>query len=382
VRKTPPPSLLNYTNDGAITASRETVVKSFKVASAAAVLLASTSAHAQTNVTVYGIMDACVAVSTNNEGPTTQISSGCGYGSRLGFRGQENLGNGLKADFTLESGISLDTGALGQGGRLFGRKALVGLIGSYGQIHVGRDYSPTFYLVRPVDPWKLGMGTASSMISTGARSDGLGRNDNAIVYTSPTMRGFTVKGSYALGESATENSRGRDAKGMLVSYTDGKLLAGVGFSSNANAQDSGNDKTATIGASYKFTSIEPAFLYQVGKWEGTRTTAAPALPNAFFSRDYDSLMVGFTLQPGGQGGRWIASYKRYNDKTARDFDAQQVTVGYKYELSKRTELYTAYSRVKNGDNSQYAVVDANTTYGPVNPGMSPSTFFAGITHRF
>jgi GBP family porin len=357
-------------------------VKSIKVASAAAVLLVSTSAHAQTSVTIYGIMDACVAVSNNTEGARTQVSSGCGYGSRLGFRGQEDLGGGMKADFTLESGISLDTGALGQGGRLFGRKALVGLIGSYGQLHVGRDYSPTFYLVRPVDPFKLGLGTASSMISTGSRSDGLGRNDNSIVYTSPNLRGFTIKGSYALGESATEESRARDAKGVLVSYTDGKLLAGVGFSSNANALDSGSDKTATVGASYKFKSVEPAFLYQTGKWEGTRTVAAPSIANSFFSRDYASLMVGLTLQPGGVGGRWIATYKRYNDKTVRDFDADQITVGYKYSLSKRTELYTAYSRVSNSDNSAFAVVDANTTYGPVNPGMSPSTFFAGITHVF
>lgn len=357
-------------------------MKSIKAAAAATVLLATPLAHAQSNVVVYGIMDACLAVSNGTEGPRTQLNSGCAFGSRLGFRGQEDLGGGLKADFTLESGISLDSGALGQGGRLFGRKALVGLSGSLGQLHVGRDYSPVFYLIRPVDPFKLGMGTASSMISTGARSDGSGRNDNAIVYTSPKVRGFTVKGSYALGESATERSRARDARGVLVSYSDGKLLAGVGFSSNVNALDTGNDRAATIGASYKFTSIEPAFLYQVGKWEGTRTVAAPSLPASFFSRDYASLMVGVTVQPGGQGGRWIASYKRYDDKTASDFDADQITVGYKYSLSKRTELYTAYSRVSNGANSAFAVVDANTTHGPVNPGNDPSTVFAGVTHVF
>lgn len=359
-------------------------MKSIKAAAAATVLLAipMSQAHAQSSVVVYGIMDACIAISNGTEGPRTQLNSGCAYGSRLGFRGQEDLGGGLKADFTLESGISLDSGALGQGGRLFGRKALVGLSGSLGQLHVGRDYSPSFYLIRPVDPFKLGMGTASSTISTGARSDGAGRNDNAIVYTSPAMRGFTLKAQYALGESATEQSRARDARGALLSYSDGKLLAGVGFSSNANALDSGRDKTATVGASYKFTSFEPAFLYQVGKWEGTRTEAAPSLPASFFSRDYDSLMVGVTVQPGGKGGRWIASYKRYNDKTVRDFDADQITVGYKYSLSKRTELYTAYSRVSNGANTAFAVVDANTTHGPVSPGNNPSTLFAGITHVF
>lgn len=359
-------------------------MKLIKAATAAPVLLAflQAEAQAQTNVAVYGIIDACLAISSGTEGARTQINSGCGFGSRLGFRGQEDLGRGLKADFTLESGINLDSGALGQGGRLFGRKALVGLIGSFGQLHVGRDYSPIFYLVRPVDPFKLGTGTASSMISTGARNDGAGRNDNAIVYTSPTLTGFTLKGSYALGESANGNSRAGVAKGLLVSYNNGGLLAGIGVSANANALDTGKDKAATVGASYQFRSIEPAFLYQVGKWEGSRTRAVPSLPNSFFSRDYASLMVGVTVRAANTGGRWIATYKRYDDRTARNFDADQVTVGYKYSLSKRTELYTVYSRVSNGDNSAFAVVDATTTYGPVNPGNSPSTLFAGITHTF
>jgi predicted porin len=236
--------------------------------------------------------------------------------------------------------------------------------------------------VQPVDPWKLGMGTASSTISTAARPDGLARNDNAIIYTSPVIGKVTVKAQYAAGETGTAYVHARDSKGVLVSYNDGKLLAGAVYNTHANATDAGNDRTMTIGASYKFAQVEPAFLYQVGKWEGSRTLAAPSLPSTFFSRDYTSFMVGATYRVAGTAGRFIGTFKRYNDKTVRNYDADQLTVGYKYNLSKRTELYTAVSRMANKNNAAFAVVDATTTYGPVNPGKNPSTMFAGITHNF
>lgn len=358
-------------------------MKTFKVASAAAILLISPFASAEANVKVSGIIDACVALSTGIDGAKAQLNSGCAYGSRLIFSGKEDLGGGLSANFSLESGFNIDTGALGQGGRLFGRRALVGLGSPYGELQAGRDYAPTFYLVRPIDPFKLGTGTASSMVSSAARSDGQARNDNAIVYTSPTVRGFALKAQYALGESTTAGaSRGRDAKGVLVSYTAGGLYAGAAYNSSANATDTGNDKIATIGASYKTREFEPAFLYQVGKWEATRTLAVPSVATSVFSRDYASMLVGLTYQPGGTGGRWIGSFKRYNDKTARNFDAGQLTLGYKYSLSKQTELYLAHSRVINKNGAAYAVVDAINTYGAVEAGANPATLFAGITLRF
>lgn len=359
-------------------------MKSINTAAAAtaAILLAAPFAQAQSNVTISGIIDGCVAVAHGTTGTSTQINSGCAYGSRLIFRGQEDLGNGMKADFSLESGFNIDSGALGQGGRLFGRKALVGLTTNYGALHLGRDYAPAFYLIRPVDPFKLGMGTAGSMISTSARPDGSARNDNAVVYTSPTVNGFSVKAQYAAGETGTVNEHARDSKGILLLYSKGPAFGGIVYNTHANATDSGNDRTLTIGGSYKFLAVEPAFLYQIGKWEGSRTVAVPAVANSLYSRDYNSMLLGVTVQPGGKGGRYIVSYKRYDDKTVRNFDASQITVGYKYSLSKRTELYAAYSRVDNKNKAAYSVSDATTTYGPVDPDSKPSTLFAGITHNF
>jgi GBP family porin len=359
----------------------ETIVNLLKATSALAVALISPLAAAQSNVAVYGIVDACMVAADGIAGARTQINSGCAYGSRLGFRGQEDLGGGMKADFILESGFNIDTGVLGQGGRLFGRKALLGLSGGYGHVQIGRDYAPTFYLVRPVDPFRLGLGTASSMISTAARPDGVGRNDNAIVYTSPKLNGFSVKSEYALGEATATSTTTRDSKGILVSYESGGLLAGAAYNTLANASNTANDRIATIGASYQLGSIQPAILYQVGKWEGTRSLAAPAVANSFFSRDYTSMMLGVTIGLG-KGSNLIGTYKSYNDKTVRNFDASQVTVGYKYQLSKRTELYTAYTRLTNKNNAAYGLVDATTTYAPSGAGTDPSALYVGVTHNF
>ena len=106
----------------------------------AAIGAISGSASAQSNVTVYGIIDASIAHSQSEAAPSKlSIDSGNWYGSRLGFRGSEDLGDGLSAIFQLENGFSVDTGNLGQSGRLFGRHAWVGLKGSLGMLRVGRS---------------------------------------------------------------------------------------------------------------------------------------------------------------------------------------------------------------------------------------------------
>ena len=353
-----------------------------KATPALAVALLSPYAAAQSNVTLYGILDACVVSAHGTSAAGTQANSGCAYGSRFGFRGQEDLGGGLKADFTLESGISLDNGTLAQNGRLFGRKALVGLITPYGQLHMGRDYAPTFYLVRPVDPYKAGIGSATTMVSTSARPDGSGRNDNSIVYTSPRKNGYGIKASYALGEHTATSTTTRDAKGVLFSYESDKLLAGVAYNATTNATGRADDHTATIGASVKTGFFQPAFLFQVGKWEGTRSVAAPSLATSFFSRDYRSAMVGATFAFGPGRGNLIATYKRYDDKTVRNFDADQVTVGHKYQLSKRTELYAVYTRQSNKGAAAYGLMDATNAFAANGAGTAPSAFYLGITHIF
>lgn len=340
------------------------------------------SAFAQSNVSIYGLVDACIAVTHGITGAKYQLNSGCSLGSRLGFKGEEDLGGGMKANFILENGFNIDSGNIGQGGRFFGRKSVVGLRGPMGEIQLGRDYTPSFYLISPIDPFSLGMGTASSMVSTAARGTDTGRNDNSFIYTSPNFNGFSAKAQYSLGESTSTATRGSDAKGLMFSYRSGALLVGAAYNNQANAADTASDKVSTVGGSYDLGYAKPAFLYQSGKWEGTRLASAPSSATSAFSRNYQSYMIGVTVPFGFKGGNLIVSHKRYDDKTVSNFDAVQTTLGYKLALSKRTKVYTAYSALTNKNKSALAIVDATTTYGTTVANSKPSTFWSGIEHNF
>ena len=111
------------------------------VIAAAALLALSGMTHAQTSVSIYGIVDAgLVRESGGPDGNVTGLGGGVASGSRLGFRGKEDLGGGLSANFLLENGFNSDNGTLGQGGLLFGRQMYVGLSGNFGAVRMGRQY--------------------------------------------------------------------------------------------------------------------------------------------------------------------------------------------------------------------------------------------------
>ncbi|RZA25036.1 MAG: porin, partial [Lysobacteraceae bacterium] len=161
------------------------------------------SASAQTSVTVYGIIDAAVEHYTNADAAgkdmTRLPSLGGGmFPSRLGFRGNEDLGGGLKAVFALENGFAPDTGVAGQGGRLFGRQAWVGLAGSWGQLTVGRNYNMMTVSTYDIDlfgPSQYGLGSLDSFIPNG-------RSDNSVAYKG-TFNGLTVGATYSLGRDTS-----------------------------------------------------------------------------------------------------------------------------------------------------------------------------------
>ncbi|HEX7647654.1 MAG TPA: porin, partial [Noviherbaspirillum sp.] len=115
-------------------------------------------AAAQTAVSVYGLMDlGVVAESGGPGGSLLKLTSGISAGSRIGFRGTEDLGDGLKAKFVIESGIAADTGGVTQGGLVYGRQAFVGLDGHFGSLTAGRQYAPHFLAIDDIDPFGTGL---------------------------------------------------------------------------------------------------------------------------------------------------------------------------------------------------------------------------------
>lgn len=152
------------------------------------------------SVTTYGVLDQAVEYVGNVTGgrginriPTLTGS----VPSRLGFRGAEDLGDGLRALFTLEQGFGVDTGTLGQGGRAFGRQAFVGLSGDWGTVSLGRQYTMLFWSILDADilgPNLYGTGSLDSYIPNA-------RADNSIAYRG-TFSSFTVGATYSLGRDA------------------------------------------------------------------------------------------------------------------------------------------------------------------------------------
>lgn len=365
--------------------SRASMVPTLLACAAAALTgpaLAQSAPAPSSSVTVYGVTDACAVFYRSATGPRTQINGGgCFYGSRLGFRGTEDLGGGLRAYFILEGGLTLDNGSIAQGGRAWGRKSLVGLGGSLGAVELGRDYAPAFYLLSAIDPMQLGIGSALATIWSGSASTASGRTDNAIAYLSPEISGLSMRVQVAPGEqSPPAASRGGDTKGINLFYRHGGLLLSAAYANGRNTAGTAADSATTLGGKFDFGRFSLAAVAQSGAWEGTRSAAAPSSATSLFSRRYNSYLIGGTVK--FDLASFSATYKRYDDRTAANFDADIWSVVYIYPLSKRTQLYTGATQLKNKRASSYGASDGNGAYTGVAPGGKSRPIDFGITHFF
>ncbi|AKU20898.1 porin [Massilia sp. NR 4-1] len=319
-------------------------------------VLAAGGAGAQTNITVYGSMD--LGIVHESGGPKAAgwtVQSGVEAGSRLGFKGTENLGGGLQALFVLESGIAGDTGGSRPGGLAFGRQTLVGLSGGFGTVKLGRQFNLLTYALMDVDPFGGGHEGAYSNIMF---SDF--RTSNGIYYTTPTMQGFKASLTYAPGETPG-NSKAKRETGLALEYQRGPLFAVFAHRTLEDATGSSRNKVSFAGATYQVGAFKGALGYAVNK--------DPAM--AMDSRD---LIVGATCEHGPS--TYLVSWIRHNDRSGLDQDANQAAIGYTFALSKRTDLYSSYSRINNKNGAPFTVGNA------IEVGSGKRGFAAGINHKF
>lgn len=334
---------------------------------------------AQSNVSMYGIVDAgLVHESGGTAGSVTKLTSGIGSQSRLGFRGKEDLGGGLSATFVLEAGMTIDNGASTQGGLLFGRTALVGLEGGFGSVVMGRFFTPYFVTLGFVaDPFGTGFaGTAANLIP----SVGL-RMNNTVKYTTPNIQGFSGEIAYGFGEIAGDNSAQR-AIGAALAYKNGPLNIRLGYhnknNDTATVKGTSNSKNTLLAANYDFGVAKAHFGYGVNKGLNSSSLAAAnpfgaaVAPTA--STDSTNLLLGVSVPFGAS--KVLASYIRKDDKTGFNQDADQVAVGYTYALSKRTDLYTAFARIKNKNGAGYIAGNGTEL------GSGDKAFNVGVRHTF
>ncbi|KAF1049369.1 MAG: Outer membrane porin protein [Xylophilus sp.] len=340
--------------------------------SASALLCAAACAHAQSSVSIYGMLDVGIVRDSGiaGGGSVLKVSSGVFNGSRLGFRGNEDLGGGLSAIYTMEMGFQADTGALGQGGLAFGRQVFVGLSSKdYGALKFGRQYSAIDQVVGNSDPFGSGgAGRNASLVAArfvnGTKSYYNNRINNSVMYTSPVINGFSGDMGYGFGESVDSTHSGRYV-GASIGYAQGPLYARLASQDIVNAAGNGSVRNSIFGASYNFGPVTGYFSYSWGdaREAGVRQT-------------HDSDVLLGVAVPVSASGRVIASYVAKNDKLAANRDANLVAIGYLHDLSKRTTLYASGGRIHNKNGAGYSV---NTSID-VGPGTRSADI--GIRHTF
>ena len=320
------------------------------------------AASAQSNVTIYGVADAAIAREDTGVagGMRTVVASGNQSTSRFGFRGTEDIGGGLKAMFNLEAGAQLDTG-MGDAA-LFGRRAVVGLEGSFGLITVGREYSPISDVAGATDINGQGFyGTNLNSFNAGRLTR---RLSNSVNYKSPSLSGFKLGAAYSAGETTTGASL--NLMGVSASYTMGDLYLGAGYHTIERLV-SGDDKEMIVGAAYKLGAIE---------FRGNYMEADPTGAN----NQYEQINAGASYTFGAN--KVFANFQRSElENGAR---GNGFSVAYSYTLSKRTNVYAAYATISNNDLGLFGINSAGSNATPPAGafGADPRAFTLGMRHSF
>lgn len=314
------------------------------------------AAFAQSSVTLFGTVDEA-ATYINGSDNWSGLQSGGNMDSHIGFRGTEDLGGGLKAQFWLEAGILADTGSGDSGRGLdFKRRATVGLLGDWGEIRLGRDESAAYRSMKRFDVFNnAGIGGtrmwADGFNTTEPFYDAK-RKDNSVSYYSPNWGGFNFGVNYAFGERTTETWKNGSYWGAALGYDNGPWSAAL----TAEQQ---NDINVPLGLPGQVVGFdERAYSAGLG-YDFGRMKVSGAYRQNRLKSDFTGSLKGNTYMlglaaPVGAAGVVKASYNRYDRELVdggNKLKADQISLGYEHNLSKRTALYGTYSYLKNKDNN-------------------------------
>ena len=343
------------------------------------------TAYAQSSVTIYGIADAAIVGERGGSaGNVTKVTSGAASASRIGFRGTEDLGNGLSAIFTLETGTRIDTGEVDAAGTIFNRQAFVGLKGGFGTVALGRQFTPLHnMLVSVVDP--MGTSYAGRAGNLFPDSGTNVRTSNTITYAMPRSHGIDAELAYSAGEQS-DASAGRQFGGA-IGYAAGPLVVRLAYNSkNTDVAASAGvaavnrslGRNLLLGASYNFGWIKLHAGFQADKGDNSAPLANANNPyggvKPTASTDSREALLGFNAPVGP--GSLMFSVMHKDDRTSFDQDASAWGIAYLYPLSKRTGLYAAYGHVRNRHGAGYTVGN-NTESGSGSTGVN-----LGVKHTF
>ncbi|HEY1044458.1 MAG TPA: porin [Telluria sp.] len=284
-------------------------------------LSAVATAQAQSSVTVYGVVDVGFAKQTGKK-----LIQRENHASRLGFRGVEDLGNGLSAVFTLENEFLLDSGA--QKGVLWERQANVGLTGAFGTALFGRTKNLVDSVQSKVEPFGADgvIGKVNEpMMRVGVSSS---RVSNSVTYHSPKTAGFTGSMQYVLSEIDGASN----GVSVLGQYDQGPVFAYVGFEKAAE-KAAGTEQPSmwTAGGYYKFGALRLSGQYAQGDNEAA-------------AGEFTGMLLGAVYTVGKGDFKAVISKQKQEAATFEKTTVREVGVGYDYHMSKRTDLYAYAGR--------------------------------------
>ncbi|WMY10880.1 porin [Paraburkholderia phenoliruptrix] len=377
---------------------------------AATSIVFSATAHAQSSVTLYGIIDVGL-VFNNNAGGQKQyfMSSGNIQGSRWGFRGTEGLGGGLSAMFVLENGFSVNNGRLAQGGDEFGRQAYVGLFStSVGTLTFGRQYDSVVDFTGAYEvamQWSPYFGAHPGDLDN---MNGTNRINNTVKFKSLNYGGFTFGGMYSLGGVAGQFNRNQ-IWSLGANYTRGPLSLGAAyenvkdpnfssFGNNATSSATGSNMTASrvysgyasaktqqiivAGGAYSFGAATFGAVYSNTQFKDIGSLAGLPADGAPGDAKFHNVEMNFKYQftPSLLAGAAYNFTKGYGVNNAKYY---QGIVGLDYLLSKRTDVYAdAIYQHASGTDSTGAPAVANINFLSASSTSNQVMGIVGMRHKF
>jgi predicted porin len=372
----------------------------------------SGAAFAQSSVTLFGIADTGFGYfKGDGNGNVKVMQNSALNSSRIGVRGTEDLGGGLKANFWYEAGVATDngsgagtstnnqasgtnSGAAGSQGLTFNRRMFVGLSGGFGEIRLGRNYTPLFMQITSNDPFGTnGSGDTKIYALTGLTGSGVVgtvvRASNQTEYLTPAgIGGVYVHAAYALGENASNvvapvgPNDGRSL-GFRAGWAGGPVDVSVAYNKTDYLQSTtqGNYTGWGVGATLTFGAFKPMFQYVKHKIDIVNTTASDP--------ERTDWLLGLVATFGAVDLR--ASFNNYNVKnpvaapaiacpgtTCTFDDAHQIAIGPVYNLSRRTAIYGTVSQM---DNKSQGVAFQNGR-ATTTPGGKTTAVDLGVRHSF
>ena len=360
------PALIRFSRLDFLFITIKKVNMSKRLIIAALAATASLAAVAQDTVTLYGIAYAGVAVENVGTGRAVKLVSGTQSGSRLGFKGSEDLGGGLKALFNLEAGFSIDTGTMSANSQLFNRRAVVGVDGSFGSVTMGREYTPIALIAANNDPLEHGFyGTDLNAFDDKGNTRIVRRASNTVNYETPSFSGVKARAAYGFGEKTVAPAQPLgNWYSLSVDYTNQALYLGAAYQ-QIERLASGDDKAYILGAAYKFDAFQLRANYLSADPEGA-------------NNKFEQVNVGVSMVLGN--GRIYTSVQQ--DRDGAGGKATGYAATYSQNLSKRTNVFASYGTLNNNSTGQFSLYSAGSKLDPAAAGADPSGFAIGMRHKF